>query len=230
MTTDITGSQAGGSETSDTGMQERAKEAAAEVGAGAKNVAGVAKDEAATVAHETKSAARGLLHDARAQLSDQASNQKQRAADGLKTVGSQLSSMAEGSESGVASDLVQNLSRRVDSAATWLSDREPGDIVNDVRRFARRNTALFLTIAAGIGVVAGRAARALREGEPDEGSQSAGAGYRAQTTPSFDDTPVATAVASGRGTATGFGDTSTSYDQPATGDAWSTDGTEGDRP
>src|SRR5690349_20700925 len=127
MTADITGGQSGGSPASDTGVQERAKEAAAEVGAGAKNAAGVAKDEAANVAHETKSAARGLLHDARSQLSDQASTQKQRAADGLRNVGSQLTSMAEGSESGVASDLVRGISRRADSAASWLSDREPGD-------------------------------------------------------------------------------------------------------
>ena len=124
----------------DEGLKEKATDAAAEVGAGAKNVAGVAKDEASHVAHEAKSAARGLLSDARSQLTDQASTQKQRAADGLRSAGSQFSSMADSAESGPASDVVRSLSRRVDSAATWLSDREPEDIVQDVRSFARRNT------------------------------------------------------------------------------------------
>ncbi|MFE7843848.1 hypothetical protein ACFUTX_01485 [Microbacterium sp. NPDC057407] len=247
MTTDITGGQTGGSETSDTGVQERAKEAAAEVGAGAKNVAGVAKDEASSVAHQAKSAARGLLSDARTQLSDQASNQKQRAADGLRNVGSQLSSMAEGTDSGVAGDIVRNISRRADSAASWLSDREPADLVDEVRRFARRNTAAFLAIAAGIGVLAGRAARALREGEPDDtGSTSGSYAYATGSNGStgvsaYDDTPVATAVASGRGTTAGtaYGDSGVAYEDAVpgattpgtvTGDAWTAEGTGGDRP
>ena len=165
------------------GLKEKATDAAAEVGAGAKNVAGVAKDEASHVASEAKSAARGLLYDARTQLTDQASTQKQRAADSLRNVGSQFSSMASSTESGAASSLVRTLSKRADSAASWLSDREPADIVQDVRGFARRNTGLFLAIAAGVGVVAGRVVRALREGEPQESTQFSGNGYG--TTPAL---------------------------------------------
>lgn len=248
MTTYGTGSpeNSGSSE----GLKEKATDAAAEVGAGAKNVAGVAKDEASHVAHEAKSAARGLLADARTQLSDQASSQKQRAADGLRTAGSQFSSMADSADSGAASSLVRSLSQRADSAANWLSDREPADIVQEVRSFARRNTGLFLAIAAGVGVVAGRVARALREGEPDDAAQFSGTGYGTPpalpaapaSTGLYDDTPVATAVASGQGTtvgagATGYGSSSvdagygeTVAGDTSAGDPWTAPGTSGDRP
>lgn len=230
----------------DEGLKEKATDAAAEVGAGAKNVAGVAKDEASHVAHEAKSAARGLLSDARSQLTDQASTQKQRAADGLRSAGSQFSSMADSAESGPASDVVRSLSRRVDSAATWLSDREPEDIVQDVRSFARRNTGLFLAIAAGIGVVAGRMARALREGEPDQSTRIGGYGgtpaLESATTSPYDETPLATAVASGQGSTVGAGAPGygsgavdagygeTAVGGASTGDPWTAPGSQGDRP
>jgi hypothetical protein len=248
MTTNGTGSPdypASGGE----GLKEKATDAAAEVGAGAKDVAGVAKDEASHVVHETKSAARGLLADARTQLTDQASTQKQRAADGLRNVGSQFSSMAEGSESGPASSLVRTLSRRADSAASWLADREPADIVQDVRGFARRNTGLFLAIAAGVGIVAGRVARALREGEPDETAQASGYGATARTatTPLYDATAVRSGqtatgatgtTAAGTGDAgtvgTGYGETAGNGDRAAndttTADPWAAQVPQGDRP
>jgi len=228
------------------GLKDKATDAAAEVGAGAKNVAGVAKDEAAYVGHEAKSAARGLLDEARSQLSDQASTQKQRAADGLRGVGSQFSSMAEGSESGPASKLVRNLSQRADSAANWISDREPAEIVDEVRSFARRHAGAFLAIAATVGVVAGRAARALREGEPDQSTQYSGNRYgspavgAAGGTSLYDETPLATAVASGQGSTvgagTGYGVGSsdvygeTVVDDTIPGDPWAAPGGQGDRP
>ncbi len=232
MTTNGTGSPdypASGGE----GLKEKATDAAAEVGAGAKDVAGVAKDEASHVVHETKSAARGLLADARTQLTDQASTQKQRAADGLRNVGSQFSSMAEGSESGPASSLVRTLSRRADSAASWLSDREPADIVQDVRGFARRNTGLFLAIAAGVGVVAGRVVRALREGEPDEGTQLTGQRYGTTTRTAPATTPLYDAATGASGYSAGSGEPvygETVGDGTTSGDAWAAPVPQGDRP
>lgn len=224
------------------GLKDKATSAAADVGEGAKSVAGVAKSEASHVAHEAKSAARGLLHDARTQLSDQASTQKQRAADGLRDVGSQFSSMADGAQSGPASSLVRGLSQRADSAATWLADREPAEIVDEVRSFARRNTGVFLAVAAGIGIVAGRVAKALRSGDPEEGGEYSGARVATPVgagLPSrgYDETPLATAVASGQGV-TGdpaYGTPTTGYDETgvddtSSGDAWAAGGAQGDRP
>lgn len=173
-----TGTTVGGSGSSGSSgteqVKERAKEATHEAGASAKHVAGVVGEEAGHVAGQAKSAARGLLHDARTQLSDQASSQKQRVADSLRKTGSQLSSMAENADQGPAQSVVRNISQQVDKAAGWLSDREPNDIVDDVRRFARRNTAAFLAIAAGVGLVAGRLARSLASEARDSGGASTG--------------------------------------------------------
>lgn len=236
------GTETSGASGSDEGLKEKGAGAAADVGEGAKNVAGVAKDEATHVAHEAKSAARGLLYDARAQLVDQASSQKQRAADGLRDVGTQLSSMAAGAQSGPASSIVRNLSRRAESAANWLSDREPTDIVQDVRSFARRNTGIFLAVAAGIGIVAGRVAKALHSGDPEEGGEHAGSRgaprpIAAGAGSGYDDTPVATAVASGQGLtgdAIGAGPTTSGYEgapvDAGEGDPWAAGGAQGDRP
>jgi uncharacterized protein YjbJ (UPF0337 family) len=189
MTTDMTGGQSGyGTATTDTTVggsgsdgssaagqvKDRAKEATHEAGAGAKHVAGVVGEEAGHVAGQAKSAARGLLHEARTQLSDQASTQKTRVADSLRKTGSQLSSMAENTDQGAAQTVVRNISQQVDKAAGWLSDREPSDIVDDVRRFARRNTAAFLTIAAGVGLLAGRLARSLASEHNDNNGSSSG--------------------------------------------------------
>lgn len=218
------------------GLADKASAAAADIGEGTRNVAGVAKEEARHVAREAGSAARGLLSDARAQLSEQASTQKQRAADGLRDVGGQFSSMADGADSGPASTLVRTLSRRADSAANWLSDREPADIVEDVRGFARRNTGLFLAIAAGVGIVAGRVAKALHSGDPEEGGESAraSAGRNAGGAIGYGDTPVADAVASDRRMAVGgAGDdlgTPGASEPFSEGDAWAATGAQGDRP
>jgi len=158
------------------GLKERAVESVAEVDAGAMHVAGVAGEEAKNVAHEAKSAARGLLHETRMQLADQASTQKHRAADALRSTGDELSQMADSaSGDGVATGLVRGLGRRTSDVATWLEDREPGDLVREVRGFARRHTGAFLVAAIGVGIVAGRLTKALASGGGD-GSDATAAG------------------------------------------------------
>ena len=62
-------------------------------------------------------------------------------------------------ESGQMSDLAQEASRRVGEISHWLDNHEPGDVLEEVKRFARRRPATFLAIAAAAGVVAGRVTR-----------------------------------------------------------------------
>jgi hypothetical protein len=61
--------------------------------------------------------------------------------------------------SGMAADLIQQVSRRTSDAASWLESREPGDLVNEVRRFARQRPGLFLAGTAVAGAVVGRLTR-----------------------------------------------------------------------
>jgi len=151
-------SQTGG--TASTAKSE-AKDVGREAVGGAKQVAGTAKDQAANVAGEAKYQAKDLLGQARDEVRQQAHGQQQRAAQGLRTVADHLGSMAQNADSGVAQQLVQNVSERAHSAAGWLEQREPADLLDEVRSFAARRPGLFIAIAVGAGVVAGRVTKGL---------------------------------------------------------------------
>ncbi|MGU3646959.1 hypothetical protein ACLBXX_18530 [Microbacterium sp. C23T] len=145
-------------------MKERAVDSVAEVDAGAMHVAGVAGDEIQSVAHDVKDAARGFFDETRAQLSDQASTQQQRAAAALRGTSDELHGLASGTSTGsggMATSAVRAIGEQSRRAADWLEQREPADVVREVRGYARRHTGAFLLIALGVGIVAGRVTRAL---------------------------------------------------------------------
>ncbi|MCT1364704.1 MULTISPECIES: hypothetical protein [unclassified Microbacterium] len=135
----------------------------------AKDVLGTAKDEAATVVGEAKTQAKDLYAQTQRELSEQANTQQQRLAGGLRSVSDELGSMASNSEgSGVASDLVQQVSGRLSDAASWLSDRDPGAVLTEVKRYARRKPGTFILAAAIGGIVVGRLTRALAANASDD--------------------------------------------------------------
>lgn len=145
-------------------LKDRAIDAVAEVDAGAMHVAGVAGEEVGSVAHDVKNAARGFFDETRTQLSEQASTQQRRAAGALRSTGDELEGLASGSSTGaggMATSAVRTIGRQTRRAADWLEQREPADVVREVRGYARRHTGVFLAIAVGVGVVAGRITRAL---------------------------------------------------------------------
>lgn len=164
MTTYETGSPA--ERTSEgTDLKERAVEAVAEVDAAAMHVAGVAGEEAGHVAREARRAASGFFAETRSQLTEQAATQQRRAAGALRETGDELSTMArDASGDSMAAGLVRRLGQNSSRAANWLDSREPGDLVDEARGFARRHTGAFLLIAIGVGIVAGRITRALIAG------------------------------------------------------------------
>ena len=170
-------------------MADTAKHEAGEVkdaaAGAAKDVAATAKHEAGGVARETKNQARALLEESRHELRDQASKQQQRLAAGLTSVGDDLGSMAAGSQSsGVASDIVQQVSDRVGAAGAWLADRDPAAVFSEVKSFARRRPGVFIAAGVLAGVVVGRLTRALAS-NAGNASKSAGdgAGYRSPALP-----------------------------------------------
>jgi len=152
-------SGAGSGSTVETAKSEAGYVKDTAVGAAA-GVKDVAKSEASNVAQEAKYQARNLVDQARSQLRDQASNQKSAVAEKLHGFASELGSMAsKADESGPMSDLVQDASRRVGEISHWLDNHEPTDLLDEVKRFARRRPVAFLAIAAAAGVVAGRVTR-----------------------------------------------------------------------
>ncbi|QZN84145.1 hypothetical protein [Cellulomonas sp. C5510] len=135
------------------------------------------KDEAGGVAAEATQQARDLLGEARDGVRSQAADQQARAAQGLRSLGDELGRMAEASEGGLAQDLVRDVAGRTGAVASWLEDREPGDVLGEVADFARRRPGTFLALAAGAGVVVGRLARGLKDAPPSgAGSASRPAG------------------------------------------------------
>jgi hypothetical protein len=204
-----------------------ARDEAANVGqsarAAAADVTGTAADQARNVVQETRRQANDLLGEARSQAREQASAQQRKAAQNLHTLADQLNEMAAKSgDSGTAAQLAEEASNRVHGVASWLERREPADILDEARDFARRRPGTFLLGAALAGVLAGRMTRgatAAAHGQPEPrqpGGVSAGVPDVAQpagTWPVPPPGPVPTAVPSpGSGLETGYGS-----DLPATG-------------
>lgn len=151
--------------------KEEASNVAGHAANAAQGVAQAAKEEAANVAAEAKSSGKDLLSQAKSGLSSQAGTQQQKAAEGIRTISSQLQTMAEAPEQqGVASDLIRQAAQRSESVASWIENKEPGDLLNEVQRFARNRPGTFLLLAAGAGLLAGRLTRSLTAGAPDSGS------------------------------------------------------------
>jgi hypothetical protein len=147
--------------------KEEASNVAGQTADAAQNVAGTAKAEAANVASEVKTNAQDLLYQAKADLTSQAGAQQQKAAEGIRAISSQLRSMADApDQQGVASDLVRQAAERSESVASWLDNRDPGSLLDEVKTFARQRPGTFLLLAAGAGVLAGRLGRSLQAGAP----------------------------------------------------------------
>lgn len=151
-------------------------------------VADTTTQEARKVAREASDQARHLWHQTRSDLTDQATTQQDRAASGLRQLSEQLRAMADGADDdGMARGLVDDVARRAGDAAGWLEGREPGEILDEARRFAQRRPGTFLAVAAGLGVLAGRMSRSLvdekRDDAQEAGSTSAPAAPRAPSAP-----------------------------------------------
>jgi hypothetical protein len=136
-----------------------------------KQVAGAAAEQGRRIADEAAQQARNLLDDARQQVSRQAGDQQHKAAESLRALGDELATMADGShDQGLGSQLVRQASDQVQQVASWLSDSEPGSVLDDVRGFAQRRPGTFLLAAAAAGLLAGR----LTRGAVDERRNGSG--------------------------------------------------------
>lgn len=161
--------------------KEAAQEETAEVthlaAESVQNVAETAQAEVANVASEVKTNARDLLQQAKHDLTEQAGAQQQKVAEGLRSVSTELHSMAAASEQpGVATDLVRQAAERSSAVASWLDGRDPGSLLTEVKSFARQRPGTFLLLAAGAGVLAGRLSRSLSAGAPEPTHPAAASG------------------------------------------------------
>jgi len=134
-----------------------------------KHVAGVAREQASSVAVEAGRQGRDLLHQAQGQLEEQAAQGQQRLANQLLSLSDELRSMAGASgQGGMAAGLASQAAWRVRDAGQWLDDRKPRQVADEMQSFARRRPAVFLALAVGAGLVAGRLTRGLKDANNDD--------------------------------------------------------------
>jgi hypothetical protein len=150
----------------DQGTAGVVKEQAADLGQGAvqagKHAAGTAREQTAAVTAEAARQGRDLARQAQGELAAQAGEQQKRLAGSLHALGNELAGMASQSQDpGVATDLVHQAAGTTRKVASWLEEREPGQLLEDVKTFARQRPGLFIALAAGAGLAAGRLTRGL---------------------------------------------------------------------
>lgn len=153
----------------------------------AQHLAETAKTELGNVASTATDQMRRLVDQSRSELTEQARSQQQRLTSNLRTLTDELDSMAgQGEQQGVAHDLVRQISQQARALGDWLDGNEPGAVLDEVKRFARRKPGTFLAVAAGLGILSGRMTRGLKAASDDEESQSYRAtGYTAYGTPTY---------------------------------------------
>ena len=149
-------------------------------------VASTAAEQGKNVLEEGKAQARNLTHEVGQQAHEQSKVQKDKAASGLRSLGAELQSMADGQggQSGVATDLAQQAAAQVHDLAGWLDQREPGELLDEVRALARRKPGTFLLGALAAGVVAGRLTRGAVDATRSDTSDGSAADVSA--TPTYD--------------------------------------------
>lgn len=177
---------------SGTGATEQAKQAAATAGAEGRHLGEEAKGEARAVAADAQAQARDLLHQARSEVESQSRSQLETLVSTLQGFADDLERMArgEGAGSGLAQDVVREVSDKATAFSSQLRGREPGELLDQARGFARRKPGTFLLGALVAGVVAGRVVRGAKDAQSSTGS-SGGTGTGVGTPPLPDATATA---------------------------------------
>ena len=140
-----------------------------------KHVAGVAREQASGVASEAGRQGEDLLRQAQGQLGEQMARGQQQLANRLFSLSDDLSSMAGASgQGGVACHVASQAASRVRATGQWLDGRRPGEVADEVQSFARSRPAIFLVLAAGAGLVAGRLTRGLKGADGDTAAPASG--------------------------------------------------------
>lgn len=198
-TTPIADEIATASETStsdDTPAKQRVQDAADTAKQQGSEVASTAVDEVKQVAGEAKAKATDLLSDVRTQVDEQSRTQLKGLASKLGELGDELDGLisGDGRTDGAVTDLARQLSDRTRALSNHLADREPSDLVADVRTFARRRPGTFILGAAAAGLVAGRLTRGVKKANDQDTGTSAPAATPTAGTTSTGTFPADTAT------------------------------------
>jgi hypothetical protein len=205
--------------------KQQAGDVAQTAGDASQRVASVAKEQTQQVAAEAGQQAKQLLHQTQGELADQAGTQQQRLADRIRELGDELRSMADNStQNGVATGVVRQAADRSHEVGSWLNDRDPAAVLDEIRSFARQRPVAFLALAVGAGVLAGRVTRGVKEQSSDD---VAGPSDRSELMSTGPDYPLGATSDVPSAVGSGYA-TPSPYDRPANGPATSPVPTTGD--
>jgi hypothetical protein len=187
--TDTHTDQFGSSDSPD--MKDTAKEQAQSVAATTKdeasNVVATAKEQAQAVTSDLRQQTRQLTDEARNQLTDHAFAQRDNAVGSLRSIGDELTGMAEKADSpGMGAQLTREVGNLAHKSADFLQEREPSQLVDELRDLARRRPGAFLLGAAAAGMLVGRLTRSAKSAHSSDspsGSDATSGSYAGTTTP-----------------------------------------------
>jgi hypothetical protein len=158
--------------------KERAQQVAGSAAEQGQHVAGVAQEHAKKITGEAKEQVRGLLDETTSQIEEQSRVQKTKLAETLRGFGEDLERMSgqdqDGSDesdsagSDIAQQLVKQAAHQAQDLAGHLESREPQELLDDVRRFARQKPGSFILGALVAGVVVGRLTRGTKAAKQED--------------------------------------------------------------
>ncbi|MCD9199779.1 hypothetical protein [Aeromicrobium wangtongii] len=152
--------------------KEKASDALGSATEHGSDVVDTAKDEAVKVATEAKEKATDLLADLRSQVEEQSKTQLKGLSAKLGELADEIQSMVSSAEqNGTVKDVAQQLADKTHQLSSHLEGRQPADLLEDLRGFARRRPGTFLAGAGIAGVLAGRLTRGAKAA-PDTTSSS----------------------------------------------------------
>ena len=168
--------------TTSTDVKDTAKTQAQSLAATSKdeatNVVETAKEQVQAVTSDLRDQTRQLTDEARSQLNDHAFAQRDNAVGSLRSIGDELTGMAEKADvPGLGAQLTREVGGWAHKSADFLQEREPGQLVDELRGLARRRPGYFLLGAAFAGLVVGRVTRGAKtahSASPEPGSAHQG--------------------------------------------------------
>jgi hypothetical protein len=180
-----TGQSTSGQDTKEVAKQEAGNVAQSASGA-VQQVAGTAKEQAAGVASEAKEHARSLVGETRDQVTMQVMSGQEKAVTTLRSLGEDLQSMAQSSQSGLAGKLASQAADTTQQVVGFLENREPSELLNELTKFARQRPGVFLIGSAVAGMLAGRMTRGIAAANSSDSSPSTSYPPRTQSRAAID--------------------------------------------
>lgn len=130
--------------------------------------------EQTNTAGASSASGRSVMDRVRSTATEQLSNQKTRATDGLGSMARAVRQTAQplrDNQQDAIAQYVEEAADKIERMSTQLRDKDVTELVSDAQRFARQHTAVFIGSAFAVGVLA---ARFLKSSNPRSGTDGYG--------------------------------------------------------